>query len=64
MERNREDLDKEMATLAFYMQGGLSFGDAHLLSANQRKNMTRVIKKHYEQQSGKPNSKLIDTSED
>lgn len=59
MERNLKAIDNEMATLAFYMQGGLSFDDAHLLSPSQRKAMSKVIEKHYESMSGKSNSRLI-----
>lgn len=59
MERNIKAINTEMATLAFYMQGGLSFDDAHLLSASQRKAMSKVIEKHYEAVSGKSGSRLI-----
>lgn len=59
MERNRHAITKDIATLAFYMQGGLSFEDGHLLSADQRSAMSKVIEKHYEAASGKTNSKLI-----
>lgn len=59
MERNRKAITKDLATLVFYMQGGLSFEDSHLLSNEQRSAMSKVIEKHYEAASGKNNSKLI-----
>lgn len=59
MERNLKAIETEMATIAFYMQGGISFDDAHLLSPSQRKAMSKVIEKHYESMSGKANSRLI-----
>lgn len=36
-----------MATLVFYMQGGVSYNDAWLLTLQQRKIMHDVIEKHY-----------------
>jgi hypothetical protein len=60
MERNRKAITNEMASLTFYMNGGLNFDDAYLLSTEQRSIMAKVIEKHYEAQSGKPSSgKLI-----
>jgi hypothetical protein len=34
--------------LSFYMQGGLSFNEAHLLSLEQRQILAKTIQKHYE----------------
>ena len=59
MERNKKEIDNELSMLCFYMQGGLSFNDAHALSAAQRKSMAKVIEKHYEAMSGKTGSRLI-----
>ena len=59
MERNRKALTNEVATLAFYMQGGLDFNDAYLLSGEQRSIMSKVIEKHYEAVNGKTGSRLI-----
>ena len=59
MERNRKEINTELSMLAFYMQGGLSFNDAHVLSAEQRKSMSKVIEKHYEAMNGKTGSRLI-----
>ena len=59
MERNKNAINQDIATLVFYMQGGLDFNDAHLLSIEQRKVLSKVIEKHQEAVSGKPNSRLI-----
>jgi hypothetical protein len=55
MERNRGSIQHECATLSFYMQGGLAFGDAFMLSTDQRELMGKIIQKHYE--SMNPNKK-------
>ena len=47
MEKNRTAITTELATLAFYMEGGLTFNDAYALSAEQRSVMSKVIEKHY-----------------
>jgi hypothetical protein len=47
MERNRNAINTELATLAFYMEGGMTFNDAHALSAEQRQAISKVIEKHY-----------------
>ena len=59
MERNRKAITKEMVTLSFYMQGGLGFEDAHLLSAEQRLIMSKVIQDHFDAMNGKAGSRLI-----
>ena len=47
MENNRKLIETEMATLVFYMQGGLNYDDSWLLTLQQRKIMHDVIEKHY-----------------
>lgn len=47
MERNRRMIDDEIATLVYYMNGGLDYNDAWLLTADQRKTMAKVIEKHF-----------------
>jgi len=47
METNRNLIDHEISSLVFYMQGGVSYNDAWLLSIKQRKIMHDVIEKHY-----------------
>jgi len=48
MNNNRKAITNELATLSFYMQGGLTFSDAHLLSFEQRQIMSKVVEKHYQ----------------
>ena len=55
MDRNRGVIEVDIATLTFYMKGGLDFNDAWLLTAKQRKQMAGIIEKHYEAQN--PNKK-------
>ena len=59
MDRNRKSISSEIGTLVFYMQGGLDYDTAHLLSADQRSVLSKVIEKHYTSASGKNNNKLI-----
>lgn len=59
MEKNRADITHDLATLTFYMQGGIAFGDAHLLSSEQRQIFAKVIKKHYDGMSGKKGGNII-----
>lgn len=55
MEKNRGLIETDIATLVFYMQGGLDYNDAWMLTANQRKTMSKVIERHYEAMN--PNKK-------
>lgn len=59
MEKNRKAIINEVATLAFYMEGGISFGDAHLLSSEQRTIISKVVEKHYSALSDKKGGNLI-----
>ena len=59
MERNKKMLEEEIATLVYYMNGGLSFNDAYLTTAIQRKTMSRVIEKHFEAIGPKTGGRLI-----
>jgi hypothetical protein len=52
MERNRSTIENDISTLVFYMQGGLDYNDAWLLTLSQRKNMSSIIEKHYSAMSG------------
>jgi hypothetical protein len=47
MESNRKLIETDIASLVFYMQGGLGYNDAWLLTWDQRKIMSKVIEKHY-----------------
>ena len=59
MELNRKAITQEVGTLTFYMQGGLSFDDAHQLSAEQRKILSKVIEKHYSSMNPQKGGNLI-----
>jgi len=48
MEKNRSAITSELAMLSFYMQGGLNFNESYMLSADQRRTLSKVIQKHYE----------------
>ena len=53
MNRNRKVINEEIATIVYYMNGGLDFDDAWLTTAEQRKAMSKVIEKHFEAMSPK-----------
>jgi hypothetical protein len=55
MKRNREIIEVDIATLVFYMSGGIDYNDAWLLTESQRLKMGKVIEKHYESMNGKKN---------
>ena len=59
MEKNRTAITTELVTLSFYMEGGISFNDAHYLSSEQRSIMSKVIEKHYSAMSNKKGGNLI-----
>lgn len=52
MKKNRDVIQNDISTLVFYMQGGLDYNDAFLLTADQRKSMADVVEKHYEAMNG------------
>jgi len=47
MSKNTHTIEKDIATLVYYMNGGLNYNDAWLLTHNQRKVMIKVIEDHY-----------------
>lgn len=55
MNKNRNIIETDIASLTFYMKGGLNYNDAYLLTTTQRKQMISVIEKHYEAMN--PNKK-------
>lgn len=59
MENNRKAITMDLATLTFYMQGGINFHDAHMLSYEQRQIMSKVIEKHFAAMNGSKGNKLI-----
>ena len=59
MERNKKIIDEEIATLVFYMNGGLDYNSAWLTTALQRKSMSKIIEKHFEAMAPKGGGRLI-----
>jgi predicted SprT family Zn-dependent metalloprotease len=59
MDKNRKAIQHEIATLVFYMQGGIGFDEAHMLSADQRLMMSKVVEKHYSAMNPKGKSNLL-----
>jgi hypothetical protein len=51
MTKQRQNIEEEIATIVFYMQGGLNYMDAYSLSIEQLEGMSKVINNHYEQQN-------------
>ena len=51
MERDRANIEQEVASLVYYMNGGLNYVDAWSLSNSQMKSLSEVINKHYEAQA-------------
>ena len=52
MASNRKIIENDIATLTYYMQGGLDYNMAWQISNQQRKMLNKVIEKHYEKISG------------
>lgn len=48
LETNRSIIESDVNTLVYYMNGGLDYNDAWLLTTDQRKNLMNVIKKHFD----------------
>ncbi len=59
MDRNRKMIEEELATLVYYMNGGLSYSDAYMTTSNQRRIMSKVIEKHFESMAPKSGGRLI-----
>jgi len=59
MDRNRKIINEDIATLVYYMNGGLDYNDAWLLTVDQRKQMANIIEKHFENMNGSKNTRLI-----
>ena len=53
--KNRLTIEEDVATLVYYMNGGLNYNDAWLLTREQRKIMTHVIERHFKAMN--PNAK-------
>lgn len=59
MDRNKKIIEEEIATLVYYMNGGLNYNDAWMTTAFQRKTMSKVIEKHFEAMAPKGGGKLF-----
>lgn len=59
MDRNRRVIENDIDTLVYYMNGGLDYNDAWLLTTAQRRSLTKVIEKHYESVSGRDKKQLL-----
>jgi hypothetical protein len=59
MDKNRELIHKDVASLVFYMHGSVDFSDAYCLSLQQRKLMVKVIEEYREAQNPKKSSNII-----
>ena len=57
LDRNRNIIETDIGTLVFYMNGGLDYDDAWLLTYDQRKRLTEVVQKHYD--AANPKKKQI-----
>lgn len=47
MNKNIHAIEKDIATLVYYMNGGLDYNQAWLLTTRQRRVMIKVIEDHY-----------------
>jgi hypothetical protein len=56
MDKHRKNIEKEIATVVFYMQGGLNFNDAYNLSVEQLNDIAAVIHEHYDKQNNQLNT--------
>jgi CRISPR/Cas system CMR subunit Cmr6 (Cas7 group RAMP superfamily) len=56
LDKHRKHIEKEIATVVFYMQGGLNFTDAYGISMDQISLLAEVIEEHYEKQNNIANS--------
>jgi hypothetical protein len=51
MERDRERTEKDIASVVYYMNGGLNFADAYGLDTGQLTRLSNVITEHHEKQA-------------
>lgn len=56
LEKHRKQIEKEIGTVVFYMQGGLNFTDAYSISMDQISLLAEVIQEHYDKQNNLANS--------
>lgn len=58
MEKNKKIIETDIATLVYYMNGGLDYNDAWAISSDQRKTMVSVIQKHFDAQNPKKQNQM------
>lgn len=58
MDKNRKVIESDISTLVFYMNGGLDYNDAWLLTNDQRRGMSKIIEKHYDAMNPKKSNQL------
>lgn len=58
LETNRHIIDTDISNLVYYMNGGLDYNDAWLLTMDQRRNMMSVIQRHFDAMNLKKGSQL------
>jgi len=51
MKREYSTLEREIASVVYYMNGGVNLSDAYNLSIEQLELLADVISKHYEKQN-------------
>ena len=51
MEKDRNRIEKDIAMIVFYMNGGLNYTDAYTLSLNQLNDLSTTVNEHYEKQA-------------
>lgn len=58
LQSNRNIIETDISSLVYYMNGGLDYNDAWLLTLDQRKNFMSVIQKHFNAMNPKKGSML------
>jgi hypothetical protein len=51
MERDRENIERELAKLTYYMNGALNFTDSYSLTNGQMRVLSETINQHHEAQA-------------
>jgi hypothetical protein len=58
MDENRGIVEHDINNLVFYMNGGLDYNDAYLLTLDQRKNLGQMIQKHFDNMNPKKQQQM------
>ena len=51
LEKDRKQIEKDIAMVVFYMNGGLNYVDAYHLSMDQLHLLSSTVNEHYEKQA-------------